>query len=358
MWVISLPSKGLTKAVAAMSLLAVLLSAALGWMAWRCAREGYGRLLLAISDSPRGISPQAAEEFCRENFLVTYAIETQSTAEAHNFRLPVTLVGTNSYFAQILSYRLLSGGFFSAAAWKAENREAVLNAAAAFQLYGSYDVVGQSLRMDNTVWLVAGVLDDGDADKPRVYAPASVTGGNADSLMVLLDDHLVNVDYAKNGLKELGVYEGNATVVHLAAAAAAFGQRLTVGLRGMLILLILLLLRRCGSFALRRLPHYREQMKQRYLREVLAANRKDLLKTALALAALLVGVVALGALALQILAICLGWPGQLPAGHDWAMGGFAGKLAWLHDWRPIGVATFAALVVVLGIIGALALCEA
>jgi hypothetical protein len=259
----------------------------------------------------------------------------------------VSLIGTNSYYPQIVGCRLTSGGFFSAAAWKAGNREAVLNIAAAFKLFGSDDVVGQLLKINQDTWLIAGVLDDGDDEALRVYVPSSVTGGSADSLMALLDGRQVNAEYAKNGLKQLGVFDGAYTIVDLAAVSAAFGQRLMVGIYSILILILALLLRYFAGRLISRLPYYQAQFQSLYLRELLSANRGDLGKLALTTFALIGGIAALMALALQILKISLGWPGLLPAGHNWAMGSFAVKLAWIHDWHYPGVILFAALLVVL-----------
>ena len=346
MWVISLRNK----AQAALIIGAALLLAALGWLTWRCAQEQYGRLLLAKSAAAPGLSPQQAEDFCRDEFLLTYEIERQTIAQAHNYRLPTTLIGTNSYYGQILGYRQLAGGFFSAAAFKAQNREAVLNRAAAFQLFGANEVIGQTLKLEGASWLIVGVLDDGDDQNPRVYVPASVSGGNIDSLLVLLDDKTVNADYAINGLKQLGVYDRNYTIVNLATAAAVFGQRLRVGLYTALILVLLLLLKKGAGRLNVSLPLYRAQLKQVYFRELLAAQGADLAKTAMLTIAMLGALAALIYLALQILAICLGWPGLLPPGHAWALGSFAGKLAWLHKWRLPGTALFALLLLMLALI--------
>jgi hypothetical protein len=230
----------------------------------------------------------------------------------------------------------------------------VLNRAAAFQLFGNNQLSGQTFKLEGANWLVVGVIDDGDAETPRIYAPASITGGMTDSLMVLLDNNMVNADYAISGLKQLGVYENNYAIVNLAAAAAVFGQRLKVGLYGAAILIILLLLRQCAGLLFSRLPLYREQLKQLYFSELLISQRAGLAKTALAALGLLSGVAALMALALRILTICLGWPGLLPPGHGWAMGGFAAKLTWLHDTYPWGMALFLLLLLALALILVLA----
>jgi len=341
MWVISLRNKALI----ALSVLTALLLAALGYLSLRCEEEQYGRLLLAKSAAAHGLSPQQIEDFCAEEFLITYEIERAAMAQAHSFRLPVAMIGTNSCYAQVMGYRMLAGGFFSSAAWQAGNRAAVLNRAAAFQLFGNNEVTGQTLKLEGANWLVSGVLDDGDAENPRVYVPAGVMEGNVGSLLVLLDDNLVNADYAVNGLKQLGVYDSNYTIVNLAAVSAAFGQRLTVGLRLLLMLFILLLSRQCAGWLFRRLPLYREQFKQLYLRELLAAHRAGLAKTALAAIALLGGIAALITLGLQILAICLTWPNLLPQGHAWAMGSFANKLNWLHTWHIRSIILFVLLLI-------------
>ncbi|MCL1975816.1 MAG: ABC transporter permease [Firmicutes bacterium] len=338
------------KALIPLILAVALLLAALAWLSLRCADEHYDRLLLAKSASAPNLSPQTVEDFCAEEFLVTYEIECQTAAEAHNYRLPLTMIGTNSCYRQILSYPLLNGGFFSAVAWQAGNKEAVLNATAAFKLFGSYQTTGQTLKMEGANWLIVGVLDDGDAENPRVYVPASISGGNIDSLLVLLDNQPVNADYAINGLKQLGVYEHNYTIVDLSAASAAFAQRLTVALYTVLILIILLLLRRCAGLLFKRLPFYREQLKQLYPRELLTAHFGGLLTTTLAALALLAGIAALVTLALQVLAICLTWKDLLPTGHAWALGSFANKLSWLHTWHPVGMIMFLILLAVLVLI--------
>ncbi|MCL1906169.1 MAG: ABC transporter permease, partial [Clostridiales bacterium] len=167
-----------SKAPVFLALVAALLLAALAWLTLRCSDEGYSRLLLAKSAAAPGLDTSLLEDFCKEEFLLTYETEQRATAQAHHYRLPVTLIGTNSCYGQILGYRMLSGGFFSAAAWQAGNREAVLNAAAAFQLFGGYQVVGQTFKLEGATWLIIGVLDDGQEETPRIYVPASVTGGN------------------------------------------------------------------------------------------------------------------------------------------------------------------------------------
>jgi hypothetical protein len=123
-----------------------------------------------------------------------------------------------------------------------------------------------------------------------------------------------------------------------------------VSLYALAILIILLLLRRCAALMASLLPLIREQFKQHYLKEVLAAHFGGLAKTFLAALGVLCGLTALVALGLQILTITLNWQELLPKGHAWALGSFANKLAWLHTWHPIGVILFIVLLVVLLVI--------
>ncbi|MCL1816433.1 MAG: hypothetical protein FWG43_02370, partial [Clostridiales bacterium] len=98
MWVISLRSKALT----ALAFLALLLLIALAYLAYQCRQEQYGQLLLAKSSATHRINLEQIEDFCKDEFLVTYEIETPANVEAHNFRLPVKLIGTNHCYAQIM----------------------------------------------------------------------------------------------------------------------------------------------------------------------------------------------------------------------------------------------------------------
>jgi len=337
---------------------ALLLLTVLGFLSLRCEKEGYHRLLLVRGPgegagqgqsvgSGQGLRPQEVETFSEDEFLLTYEIRRQTAAEAHSYRQPVTLVGTNSCYGQVLGYRMLSGSFFTKASWQAQNREVVLNKAAAFQLFGSFEVTGQLLRMERQNWLVVGVMEDQEADAAFVYAPSSATGGSVGDLLILLDETGVNADYAKNALKQLGIYENNATFIDLAAASAVFKGRFGVALRVSAGLLILLLMRLGVKLLYRRLPVYRALLRDVYLRELLATKGKDILQTALAGLGCLAGLAVLLALGLQILAECLKWQGVIPGGHAWIMGSFGAKLAWLHDYQLWGLVILIILPVIL-----------
>ncbi|MCL2167061.1 MAG: hypothetical protein FWH49_07240, partial [Clostridiales bacterium] len=97
-----------------------------------------------------------------------------------------------------------------------------------------------------------------------------------------------------------------------------------------------------------------------YLRELLTApaSRAILAQSCFAVTASLGSLAALVALAMQILAAGLRWQDLLPEGHSWAMGSFAGKLAWLHTWHPLGQALFALLLLNLAALFALAVRKA
>ena len=371
---VAVPGSRLSGALLPLALagLALLLLAVLGWMTLRCGGQGYGRLFYVWSNKSPGPDIRDIEAFVTTEFLITYEIEGPATAEAHHAVLPVTQIATNGSYASVLGYPALSGGFISAAAWKAGQREVVLNGAAAFLLFGNDEVIGLTLTLDGTSRLVAGVIDDG-VDEPRVYIPsgdagtgaAGVSGnpgspgdagsGNraagsapvgavpAGSLMILLDDSRVSADYAVSALKQPGLYDSSYSFINLGKAAAAFGQRLAVGIRVSLMVALVLLLRRCVAALTRQLPVYRGRLQHMYPRDALAADKVGFAKSCLTVLAITVGLVALVRLAIQALAICLGWQDLLPAGHAWATGSFAGRLAWLHIWTPRSQAIFALL---------------
>jgi hypothetical protein len=326
----------------------LLLLAALGLLSLRCEKEGYHRLLLVRGPADgSGVGSQQVETFSEDEFLLTYEIRRQTTAEAHSYRQPVTLVGTNSCYGHVLGYRMRSGSFFTKASWQSQSREVVLNETAAFQIFGSFEVAGFLLRIDRQNWLVVGVIEDQEADAAFVYVPSSATGGNGGDFMVLLDGALVNADYAKNALKQLGIYENSSSFVDLAAASAVFKGRFTVALGASFILLIFFLIRFSAGWLYRRLPVYRALLRDVYLRELLATKGKDILKTVLAGFGCLAGLAALLTLGLQILAECLKWQGVIPGGHTWIMGSFGAKLAWLYDYHLWGQIIFILLLVIL-----------
>lgn len=335
-----------TKMNAVLIAMVALLLASLSVLSLWAGRQGYGHLLL-VTPSAFGApeqNPQKLEEFSEEEFLLTYEIRQSATAQAMNPKHSVMLVGTNQNYANIMGYALLDGGFFTEAAWDAQNRHAVLNATAAFQIFGSNRVSGQTLKLNGEPWIVTGVIQDNDTENPKIYAPSSVTGGQAVSLMVLMDDQTVTEAYVKNALKSVGIHESSYDFINLAKSASAFEERLSVAWKSALFAVILLFVLQAGGRLLENLRFYRNRLREIYVQELFVYHRADFVRTIAGLLLFAAGILVILLLSLDILATCLTWQEIVPITGELAAGDLGGRLVWLRNYHWIGIALFVACI--------------
>ena len=322
-----------------------LLLAALLAISFLAERQGYRNLLMASplgAGSPR-LSVERLEDFAKEEFLLTYEIRKSAVARAANQSHSVNLVGTNSHYAALLGYLSLDGSFFAATAMDAKQRHIVLNETAAFQIFGSTHIAGQTLKLDGESWIITGVIQDGDADHSNLYVPASVTGGQAGSVIALLDDTVTEA-YARNALKSIGIHESNCEFFNLARSVGIFGECVSVAWKSALFLLLLFFAFRTGSDLSARLRFDRAKLEDLYFREMLAQYRPDVLRTAGSMLFLIMGVVIMLFLSLQILETCLTWRSLPLITGELTAGDFGRRLVWLRDMQPISFILFAAYI--------------
>ena len=340
-------SKMLCFALAAFLLSLFVLSALAG-------QQGYeNRLMVSpLGSGAPGINPERLEEFAEEEFLLTYEIRRPGTVQAVNQRHTVTVVGTNSYYAGMLNYVHLNGGFFTAAAMDAKNRHAVLNETAAFQIFGSVGITGKTLKLDGESWTVTGVIQDGDTQNTNIYIPAGVAGGQAEAIIVLMDDRVTEA-YAKNALKRIGIHENNYEFINLSKSADAFGKCFTVAWKAALFALLLVLVNRAGHKLLSRLCFYRTKLGELYFWELVSRYKTDFLKTASGALLLVGAIAAMLRLSLQVLEICLAWQSLIWITGELTAGDFGHKLVWLRDAQPLCLTIFAACIagIILSLIG-------
>jgi hypothetical protein len=317
-----------------------------------CPDQWENLLLVTPADyaSP-SFDPEALEQFCEDEFLVTYEIPEVRTAEAVYSRHQISAVGTNSSYYDLMGYPLLSGCFFTKAAWNAKEKYAVLNEIAAYELFGSINIIGRTLKIGGDTWLVAGVLGDGDDEHLNIYVPSSITGGQADSLLALLDaDAGITEAYALNTLKELGVGENSCTIVNLSAAANIYRDWFSVAWRASACTAIALFMLLLWLGMKNRLSFCRDMLKQKYFRELFAEHRMEFIRMAVTLLLLLAGIAGIVILLVQILAACLSWQGAPTLGGLPTEGGIMGKTAVLQACLLPGTVVFAALLVTLALL--------
>jgi hypothetical protein len=253
--------------------------------------------------SPR-FDVQKIEEFPEKEFLFSYEITGSERVSLSHAEYQVTLIATNSSYPRILGLNMLEGAFFSKQAWAGKQRHAVLNETAAFTVFGSGKIVGNRFRIRNDIWLVTGVINDGDDDKARIYIPSSVRGGEAGALALTggMDEA-----YVKNSLKTLGIQEGNFSFINLAAQCRLLRERVEVILLLFFALFFLSLLKPLiGGFRNAR-SAMKKDLTRLYPGELLRKRGKSFYKAGL----FAMGLVLFPALALilflRLASVCLPW---------------------------------------------------
>jgi len=348
--VISLKTRvGATLAVTAAAL---LLSSLFVLSLW-ADRAGYDGLLLVtpISGAAGGITPETAERLRRdEGQFLTYEISSYATVRAINAAHTVTLVGTNSAYLDITGYRPVSGGFFTQSAWDGQNRLAVLNESAAYEMFGGTNIDGQTIIIGGEIWLVTGVVGDGQEDS-RVFVPSSVGGGNARSLMVMMGNS-AGRDYVVSVLAGFGIRDGDYDFLSLCAAAGTASERFSVAWKVAVCLAIILLGQLGVALAAKVYIAMKKDLSRYYFRELISHRKADVTKVGVIAALLLGAVVVILNLLLRILATVLRWRDiVLPVWYPNT--DFAYMLEWLRDFHAVSVWVFGAYILAVLIVAAI-----
>jgi hypothetical protein len=278
-------------------------------LAFLASRGNYHRLLLVKplhSYAPAAISIDAIEQFCEDQFLLTYEQRRLSSASTTYRQCQVTLVGTNSRYPALTNCRLISGAFFTKTAWDAKTRHAVLNETAAFTLFGSPNIVGKTIHIGGETWLISGVLRDHDDENNVVYIPA--WGANVSAIIALLTpERGINETYAISALKALGIQDTAYMFVNMERMANLYWEWLCAALKLGLCALF-------GAITPTLLRHAKaaahvcmNTLKQQYLKKSLSMRRKELLTIVALVSLLLAGGTLCLTLLTQVLAGFLYW---------------------------------------------------
>jgi hypothetical protein len=296
-------------------------------------KTGLGQLFLAAPADLHApeIDVQKIERFCDEHFPLGYEITGPEKAVVLGIEYPVTFTGTNSHYPRLLGYPMAEGSFFSKQAWEGGWRHAVLNGKAAFDLFGSSHAAGSRLKIRGETWIVAGVIHDGDEDNRRIYAPSSVRGGKAASLLAQTEAAKgINASYIRDSLKSLGVYDSGFGFFSLGAEIRFLRERAAVALMLLSCLLLAFIIPPVLGKFRAAFSRLRRELKSRYLPELLRTGGGIALRcfaAALALPACAGGILFL---LLRVVSICLPWQ-DLPSLGDIDRWSFYPNLALLQD---------------------------
>jgi hypothetical protein len=311
------------------------LLAALGFLALYIRGNNFRNLLLVfpIEDQAAALDPQKTEEIAGDEFLLTYEIRRQVSVSTAYGEHRITAIGTNSVYPFLMSYPLLRGSFFTKAAAEGKRREAVLNEAAAYRIFGAANIAGGTLRIDGALWLVTGLIDDGDEDNPQVYIPAPIRGEGPQSLLVLLNGGKgIDAPYVKQALRSLGITEREWRFFDLSAAAGLYEERFILALWSFICLCFAIFAGGRISALKAAFSDLRRRLKEKYPGELIRENRQSIILMALTVFALAGGTAFCFSRILKMAAVCLDWQDLPPLRELILKGGFIAKTAPLWDY--------------------------
>ena len=284
--------------------------AGLGILAYLAQRDAQGDsrlffILPAETGSPR-FDVEKIEEFSEKEFLLTYQILGSERVSLSHAEYSVTLVATNSSYAQIMGLPMLEGSFFSKQAWTGKLRHAVLNEKAAFTIFGSNKIAGNRFRIRNDTWIVTGVISDGNEDRSRVYIPSSTRNGEADAL-ALTNSGGLDEAYIKNSVKTLGIRDGDFHYIDMGTQYCLLWNRVEVIPLLFFGFLLLSLLRPLVLRFREAWFNLKKDLNRHYAVEILKKKSKSVLRlTFFALTLLLFPGLTLF-LFLRLASVCLPW---------------------------------------------------
>lgn len=87
-----------------------------------------------------------------------------------------TVIATNDNYSYFSRMQIRSGAFFNSVHEDRKMAVAVLNEAAAYQMFGNYDCVGENIYLNQNAFVVIGIVKEcGDEDDLRIYVPEKTT---------------------------------------------------------------------------------------------------------------------------------------------------------------------------------------
>ena len=263
---------------------------------------------IMVAPGSRSLDRERLDEILGDGILLTYELTEETRVNHMNAGHSAIAVYTNFAHPHVLGYRILNGGFFTAAHQEFGVRAVTLNKSAAFNIFGSLNTAGQHISIDNREYLVTGVIDDDDSENNRVYLPASLSQRPLSTVITPVDESAnLSHEYVLNRLSSAGISEGGNVVWNLTRVSGIFWVKALIAF-GVSIASILAL---CGITSKRKLIRgvrmLKKAYKDDYASQLLSKERLRLFKIALQALALAVAAVGIAAIALYIVNLCMQW---------------------------------------------------
>lgn len=252
-------------------------------------------LITPISSNSSSINAERLEEINGDHFLLSYEIATTENLRALNANFEVTVRKTNYVYHYMMGFKMLTGSFFTEADQKRKQKAAVLNEAAAYAMFGSIDVRGRKIILDQEEYIVAGVIDDrkdaddrdsgGENQVHNVYIPASVSDQDPYSFAVQLNNTMT-AEQTKNECKDLTVPESGYQYIHFSNLTDLIYGMLFIALKIALIGVLLVIFGKIRDKFIAYTDQFISLHEHFYFREILRRDPNAMMKAAVAGAAM------------------------------------------------------------------------
>lgn len=126
--------------------------------------------ILSFSQESQSFGDSDISNAQKEGVNLTY-VKRLYQEISNGFRTEETeVVATNDNYAYFVNLELRRGTFFNKKQEEHELAVAVLNEAAAYQLFGNYDCIGEIVYLDQNGFEVIGIVkENGNEEVPRIY---------------------------------------------------------------------------------------------------------------------------------------------------------------------------------------------
>ena len=126
--------------------------------------SGYDNLFFAAPKSDSSVRVENAAEL-----NLTYEVVSDS--------MGVNIFSVNHAYARLMRYPMINGSFLTQTAQTERRNNVVLNSHLAFEVFGSFDIVGNIYTINNEPHMIVGVIDD-HQDERNAYISAVETAAH------------------------------------------------------------------------------------------------------------------------------------------------------------------------------------
>lgn len=248
------------------------------------------------------------EKLNEKNVMLTYQSVEDDNIVINKTRHNIKVKGTNYCYMFVLGHTLKSGGFFTNKSQDNKKKVVVLNELAAYSMFGSNNIIGNTVQFKNQTYEIVGVISDKDDKSKNVYIPITLLDKKPQIVYTVIDDKQgASKEVIINDFKKLGITTDNYLFNNFIAVNRVVKQRLIVAV-GLLVCIMLVV---CLCRRLKKLKYYvcyiKNELKACYIKHIIINHKMTIVKGSYEL--VLTGLISsvLYMIMSKMIAIIVGW---------------------------------------------------